>query len=216
MAFEYAQHERSSPPPAYADSTPGGMESEMYIDGTLYVNGVAVNRSDRKGRAARQIQRQQNPCETFLRWLRSEYSRAFALVERSLCLSALEQNFGPRNKRNESTVNSTRTNTFEQRFVNWWSTWSFSPFYRSVNKSSAQIHSCSEMNSSHSSGLRYGEHEHVHPYACPEQHHHRSETERYRHRQRRTCISGSRSDGRLLGGNSEDHAKWPIPAFFAF
>ena len=56
MAFEYAQHERASPPPAYVDAAPGGMESEMYIDGTLYVNGVAVpidltERAERLGRA---------------------------------------------------------------------------------------------------------------------------------------------------------------------
>lgn len=87
MSSDYPQHhqqQQSSPPPAYVDATPGGMESEMYIDGTLYVNGVAVNRSDRKSRAVRQSQRGENPCETLLHWVRSKYLRSLAFRQHSL------------------------------------------------------------------------------------------------------------------------------------
>ncbi len=72
MSYEH-QQQRSSPLPVYTEDTPGGMENELYIDGTLYVNGVPVSRTDQQGRSARRHQRQNNPCEKFFRLVRSKF-----------------------------------------------------------------------------------------------------------------------------------------------
>ncbi|CAF0782686.1 unnamed protein product [Didymodactylos carnosus] len=47
------------------DHAPAGMDSELYIDGALHVDGVSVDRQQK-----RQIQKHQNPCEQLLRVLR--------------------------------------------------------------------------------------------------------------------------------------------------
>ncbi|CAF1483184.1 unnamed protein product, partial [Adineta ricciae] len=68
MSYDHQQH-RSSPPPAYSEAAAGGMENEMYIDGTLYVDGVPVSRSEQQGRG-RRYQNQDNPCEKLLSLIR--------------------------------------------------------------------------------------------------------------------------------------------------
>jgi len=69
MSFD---HHGSSPPPAYSEAAPGGMENEIYIDGTLYVDGVAVSSAEQQRRSARRHQRQNNPCEKVFQFLRSK------------------------------------------------------------------------------------------------------------------------------------------------
>jgi hypothetical protein len=61
-----------SPPPAYTDTAPGGMENELYIDGTLYVDGVPINRAEQR-QAGRRSQRRGNPCEKVFRLIRSNF-----------------------------------------------------------------------------------------------------------------------------------------------
>jgi hypothetical protein len=70
-----SEHQQRSPPPAYDDHAPGGMESEMYIDGTLCIDGVALDRAERRKRSKRSKPNQDNPCAILLRWIRS-YSDA--------------------------------------------------------------------------------------------------------------------------------------------
>lgn len=77
MSYDHQQH-RSSPPPAYSESAAGGMENEMYIDGTLYVDGVPVSRSDQQGRG-RRYQNHENPCEKALSLIRSNFTEDFLL-----------------------------------------------------------------------------------------------------------------------------------------
>lgn len=72
MAYERHQQQRSSPPPAYVEDTPGGMENEVYIDGTLYVDGVPISRSEQQRRAGRRNARLDNPCEKMFRLIRSK------------------------------------------------------------------------------------------------------------------------------------------------
>ncbi len=72
MSYEHQQN-RSSPSPVYAEATPGGMENELYIDGTLYVDGVPVSRNEQRGRSARRIQREENPCAKAIRLVRSNF-----------------------------------------------------------------------------------------------------------------------------------------------
>ena len=69
MSYDHQQH-RSSPPPAYSEAAAGGMENEMYIDGTLYVDGVPVSRAEQQ-RRGRRYQNQDNPCEKALSLVRS-------------------------------------------------------------------------------------------------------------------------------------------------
>ena len=64
----------SSPPPAYVETAAGGMENEVYIDGTLYVDGVPISRTDEQRRGGRRNQRQENPCEKVFRLTRSNFS----------------------------------------------------------------------------------------------------------------------------------------------
>jgi hypothetical protein len=71
MSYE-RQQQRSSPPPAYSEAAPGGMESELYIDGTLYVDGVPISRTEQQRRAGRN-QRGANPCEKLLQLVRSNF-----------------------------------------------------------------------------------------------------------------------------------------------
>ena len=72
MALENYKRNHGTPPPVYSESAPGGMENEMYVDGTLYVDGVAVTHADQKRRSGRQKQRQENPCAVALRFIRSK------------------------------------------------------------------------------------------------------------------------------------------------
>lgn len=67
MAFEYQES-----PPGFSERAPGEMENEVYIDGTLYVDGVPVNKNDRKKRSGRQKERKENPCALLLRYIRSK------------------------------------------------------------------------------------------------------------------------------------------------
>jgi hypothetical protein len=73
MSYEHQQN-RPSPPPVYSEDAPGGMENELYIDGTLYVDGVAVNRDEQRGRSGRHSKRQENPCEKILIFVRSNFN----------------------------------------------------------------------------------------------------------------------------------------------
>ncbi len=59
MSYDWQQYGSSSPP-AYSDSTPGGMENEVYIDGTLYVDGIPVSRGEQQRGSKKQ--NQENPC----------------------------------------------------------------------------------------------------------------------------------------------------------
>ena len=70
------QQSQSSPPPAYHEAAPGGMENEMYIDGTLYVDGVPISQADENKRLSRKNQRAANPCSKVLRMIRSNFSLA--------------------------------------------------------------------------------------------------------------------------------------------
>jgi hypothetical protein len=72
MSYERQHSQRTSPPPAYVEDTPGGMENEVYIDGTLYVDGVPVSRSEQQHRAGRRNARADNPCEKVFRLIRSK------------------------------------------------------------------------------------------------------------------------------------------------
>lgn len=72
MSYEQQLNQRTSPPPAYVEDTPGGMENEVYIDGTLYVDGVPVSRSEQQRRAGRRNARPENPCEKLFRLVRSK------------------------------------------------------------------------------------------------------------------------------------------------
>ena len=74
MPYEPQLNQRPSPPPAYVEDTPGGMENEVYIDGTLYVDGVPVSRSEQQRRAGRRNARAENPCEKVFRIVRSNIS----------------------------------------------------------------------------------------------------------------------------------------------
>ena len=65
------QQSQSTPPPAYHEAAPGGMENEMYIDGTLYVDGVPISQADENKRLSRKNQRAANPCNKVLRVIRS-------------------------------------------------------------------------------------------------------------------------------------------------
>ena len=71
MSYE-RQDNRLSPPPTYAEAAPGGMDSEIYIDGTLYVDGVPVSNTELGRRSARRNQRQENPCAKLFRFVRSK------------------------------------------------------------------------------------------------------------------------------------------------
>jgi hypothetical protein len=68
MSYDW-QQSGSSPPPAYSDSTPGGMENEVYIDGTLYVDGIPVSRGEQQ-RGSRK-RNKENPCTGALGLVRS-------------------------------------------------------------------------------------------------------------------------------------------------
>ena len=72
MSYE-RQYSGSTPPPAYVESTPGGMENEVYIDGTLYVDGVPISRAEEQRRTGRRNQRRENPCEKVFRGVRSKF-----------------------------------------------------------------------------------------------------------------------------------------------
>ena len=67
MAFDYQES-----PASFPERAPAEMENEVYIDGTLYVDGVPVHQHDRKKRGARQAQRKENPCAVLLRYVRSK------------------------------------------------------------------------------------------------------------------------------------------------
>ncbi len=70
-------YERPSPPPAYVEGTPGGMENEVYIDGTLYVDGVPISRAEQQRRAGRRNPRLENPCEKIFVLIRSNFEIIF-------------------------------------------------------------------------------------------------------------------------------------------
>ena len=67
MAFDYQES-----PAGLPERAPAEMENEVYIDGTLYVDGVPVSQSERRKRGARQTQRKENPCALLLRYIRSK------------------------------------------------------------------------------------------------------------------------------------------------
>ncbi|CAF2671199.1 unnamed protein product [Rotaria sp. Silwood2] len=69
MSYQH-QQKQSSPPPAYIEETPGGMESEVYIDGTLYVDGVPVSQVEQQKQSTRQNQFQENECKKLLLLIR--------------------------------------------------------------------------------------------------------------------------------------------------
>ena len=88
MSYEH-QHNRSTPPPAYSEAAPGGMEGELYIDGTLYVDGVPVSQSDQQRRGGRIVQRRVNPCDKILRLVRSNIQLRFFVKEVCLRLNRI-------------------------------------------------------------------------------------------------------------------------------
>lgn len=74
MAYDHRQY------PSGLGEGPGEMENEVYIDGTLYVDGVPVKNSDRKRRGARQVERKENPCATILRYVRSNLHQIISRI----------------------------------------------------------------------------------------------------------------------------------------
>ncbi|CAF3528019.1 unnamed protein product [Rotaria sp. Silwood1] len=69
MSYEH-QQKQSSPPPVYTDEAPGAMESELYIDGTLYVDGVPISQGEQQKQSIRQNQLQENQCKKALLLIR--------------------------------------------------------------------------------------------------------------------------------------------------
>jgi len=67
------QQNGSSPPPVYTENTPGGMENELYIDGTLYVDGVPISRGEQQTGVGRRNQRKENPCSKAFYYIRSNF-----------------------------------------------------------------------------------------------------------------------------------------------
>ncbi|CAF3527805.1 unnamed protein product [Rotaria socialis] len=71
MPYENQQNQPSpSPPPAYTEGTPGAMESELYIDGTLYVDGVPIGQNEKQKRLGKQNQTVENQCKKALGFVR--------------------------------------------------------------------------------------------------------------------------------------------------
>ncbi|CAF1337534.1 unnamed protein product [Rotaria magnacalcarata] len=57
------QQNQPSPPPAYSEIMPGAMESELYIDGTLHIDGVPIGQSEKQKRLEKQNQIVENHCK---------------------------------------------------------------------------------------------------------------------------------------------------------
>lgn len=89
MSYEQQQN-RPSPPPTYAEATPGGMENELYIDGTLYVDGVPVSRSEQQGLSGRRGPRHVNPCEKAIRLVRSKFQLICFFEKRRIIYKFIE------------------------------------------------------------------------------------------------------------------------------
>jgi hypothetical protein len=67
------QQSRSAPPPAYSIPTPSGMENEIYIDGTLHIDGKPVEQGGQGKYCVRERQRNKNACGQLFRLIRSNY-----------------------------------------------------------------------------------------------------------------------------------------------
>lgn len=87
MSYE-RQYSGSTPPPAYVETAPGGMENEVYIDGTLYVDGVPISRAEEQRRAGRRNQRRENPCEKVFRLMRSKSFISCSMIMRDFLRSS--------------------------------------------------------------------------------------------------------------------------------
>lgn len=70
MSYQ-SQQNQPSPPPAYNDTIPGAMESEVYIDGTLYVDGVPVGQGDKQKKVVKQSQMEDSYCKKAVLLVRS-------------------------------------------------------------------------------------------------------------------------------------------------
>ena len=66
--------QRPSPPPAYGEDAPGGMENEVYIDGTLYLDGVPITRAEQQRRVGRRNHRRGNPFNKIFQLVRSKFT----------------------------------------------------------------------------------------------------------------------------------------------
>lgn len=72
--MSYTPHQNQlSPPPAYIEAAPAAMESEMYIEGTLYVDGIPVSQREKKRQPGKQTQFQENQCKKLISFVRSNF-----------------------------------------------------------------------------------------------------------------------------------------------
>lgn len=72
MSFEQQQKYRSSPPLSTNSSTttPSGMENEIYIDGTLHIDGKPIEQGEY---CLKERQNEKNACGQLFRLIRSNF-----------------------------------------------------------------------------------------------------------------------------------------------